>query len=269
MKWGFARILLISAVVSCAAASVAQSTASTDEGASLFSQNCAACHGTDGRGGERAPDIATNRGVIALSEDDLKKIVSAGVAGTGMPPFAYLGPDKISALAAHLRTLQGRVASAVLSGDPEKGRSLYFGSAGCSRCHMLHGQGSGIAEDLSAYGNGPSAATIRQAITDPDRNLEPTSQIVEVRTRDGQTVAGLVREEDNFSLALQTADGQFHMFRKGKFLRMRYTGHSSMPTNYGQTLSSADLDNLVSFLIRTADTSSHIQGKPVKAGDDN
>jgi len=269
MQWRFARILLISAVAGCAGAAAAQSTAAKDPGAALFSQNCAACHGTDGRGGERAPDIATNHGVIALSEDDLKKIVSAGVAGTGMPPFAYLGPDKISALAGYLRTLQGRVASAVLSGDPEKGREVYFGSTGCSRCHMLHGEGGGIAEDLSTYGNGASAATIRQAITDPDRNLDSASQIVEVRTRDGQTVAGLVREEDNFSLALQTQDGQFHMFRKDRLLRVRYTGHSSMPTNYGQTLSSADLDNLVSFLIRTADTSSQIQGKSAKAGDDN
>jgi cytochrome c oxidase cbb3-type subunit 3 len=272
MKWGFARILLIFAVVGCAVASAAQSAASNDNnaaGATLFSQTCAACHGTDGRGGERAPDIATDRGMIALSEADLTRIVERGVAGTGMPSFAYLGPEKVGALVAHLRALQGRVASAVLSGDPEKGRSLYFGSAGCSRCHMLHGQGGGIAEDLSAYGDGPSAATIRQAITDPDRNLEPTSQIVEVRTRDGHTIAGLLREDDNFALALQTPDGQYHMFRKANLVHVVYTRHSSMPTDYGQTLSSTDLDNLVSFLVRTADTSSEIQRKSAKVGDED
>src|SRR5882757_6864944 len=62
----------------------------TSEGARLFSSNCASCHGSDGRGGERAPNIATLRSVISLTDLDLEAIVKNGLPGVGMPPFGYL-----------------------------------------------------------------------------------------------------------------------------------------------------------------------------------
>ena len=63
-----------------------------NQGAQIFSSQCAYCHGADGRGG-RAPAIATLPKVIALSNQDLIGIVHKGEADQGMPAFPDLGDE--------------------------------------------------------------------------------------------------------------------------------------------------------------------------------
>src|SRR4051794_34404137 len=48
-------------------------------GSRTFSSNCAGCHGSDGRGGERGHNIATARQVMALSDSDLVSILRNGI----------------------------------------------------------------------------------------------------------------------------------------------------------------------------------------------
>lgn len=224
-------------------------------GERLFSSNCAACHGADGRGGERAPDIATRRNIISLTDIDLETIVNKGLPGVGMPPFGYLGAQKVSDVVAYLRVLQGKVTSEKVAGDPQAGHALFYGKAECSKCHMVQGEGGFTGTDLSTYGGGTSAANIRRAIVDPDQNLQPTSKVVEIRTLSGQNISGLLRSEDNFTIALQTEDGRFHMYSKTKLTSVHHTSHSTMPKDYESKLSSKEIDDLVSFLITTASTS--------------
>ena len=52
--------------------------ADTAEGRRIFESRCAACHGLDGRGAERAPDIATRASVRARSDADLSRIIRNG-----------------------------------------------------------------------------------------------------------------------------------------------------------------------------------------------
>src|SRR5215467_2648403 len=54
-------VCAISMAAQTKAVSSHQSRSSSDQGAQSFSAYCASCHGLDGRGGERAPDIATAR----------------------------------------------------------------------------------------------------------------------------------------------------------------------------------------------------------------
>ena len=111
-----------------ATSSIAQETATSasdpgDSAATLFSTTCGVCHGSDGRGGERAPNIATKREVVSLSDAQLNLILHKGVLASGMPAFDYLGNDKILQLVSHLRHLQGfaGVSQVLLSGDAAEG----------------------------------------------------------------------------------------------------------------------------------------------------
>ena len=61
------------------------------EGRQLFESVCAGCHGLDGRGGERGPDISTRQQVVQLSDADLLEILHGGRPAAGMPPFDSLG----------------------------------------------------------------------------------------------------------------------------------------------------------------------------------
>lgn len=231
----------------------AQGQGRRNAGAQVFAGNCAGCHGEDGRGAERGPSIATMPSVISKSDDDLLNIVKNGVPGTGMPPFGSLDEASRVAVVQYLRTLQGKdKVAAPVTGDAEAGRALFFGKAQCSSCHMVSGQGGFIGSDLTPYGLSHPANVIHAAIVDPDSVLQPNAMVMNVVTKKGQKVSGMVRAQDNFSLVVQSVDGQFHMFSKSDLASMNLTDHSLMPRDYGTTLTSKELDDLTSFLIVTS-----------------
>src|SRR5262252_947463 len=53
----------------------------------LYAQNCAACHGKDGKGGATLP-LANPVYLTVARADNIQQITATGVAGTSMPPFA-------------------------------------------------------------------------------------------------------------------------------------------------------------------------------------
>jgi putative heme-binding domain-containing protein len=215
---------------------------------------CAACHGADGKGSEKAESIATTPRAMALSDAELTAIVRDGQA-SGMPPFAQIGEANIAAIVFYLRTLQGMaaptnsVAALAVTGDANAGRTLFFGKAQCSSCHMIKGEGGFIASDLTAYGEDRTASAILHAILTPDKPLAPASRVVEVRTRNGKKLSGVLRNEDNFNLVLQTEDGRYHFLARSALMEVHYTGHSLMPHDYGSRLTPEELNDIASFLI--------------------
>jgi cytochrome c oxidase cbb3-type subunit 3 len=220
-------------------------------GQAIFAANCSACHGSDGRGGERAPNIATRREVVSRADADLIRAVQNGVPGTAMPAFGYMGEQKINAVVQYLRSLQGIGVAVKAPGDSHLGENLFYGKAECSKCHMVNGRGGFLSSDLSGYGFGRSVEDVRSAILNPDRTLDHRSEAITVVAADEHRFTGLIRNEDNFSLILQTEDGSFHTFSKEKIIRVEYSGHSLMPNDYENKLSSKEIDDLVSYLLKT------------------
>jgi len=221
-------------------------------GKQIFSTTCAACHGLDGGGGERGPNISRRREVQRLPDKALLQIVREGVPATGMPAFGSLGEARIQAVVRYLRSLQQPTGAADLSGDSKHGKKLFFGQFGCSQCHMVKGEGGFMGSDLSTYASTQSAADIRNAIAAPNQNLDPRKRTVVVTTVDGQTLTGIARNEDNFSLQLQTADGTLHLLNKSELQSIEYQARSLMPDDYGSRLSRQELDDLVSYLVSIA-----------------
>jgi len=113
-----------------------------DSGAKQYSMTCAGCHGLDGSGSAKGAAIATLPTAIALSDDDLIRIVRDGVKGKGMPGSKQLGDEKIQSIVRYLRTLQsnGGVATAAntratdpavagVSGDPSASKPAVASAA--------------------------------------------------------------------------------------------------------------------------------------------
>ena len=78
-----------------------------------YSTNCAGCHGLDGKGGERAPDIATRQQVRQLSDDAILQVLQKGVPNTTMPSFGFLDVKTRQSLVAYLRALQGATTATI------------------------------------------------------------------------------------------------------------------------------------------------------------
>lgn len=232
-----------------------------------FESVCASCHGLDARGGERGPDIASRPEVVQKTDAELVKILTDGNVAKGMPSFASYGHERLSALVAYLRAVQGRNKGSPLPGDPVRGKTLFFGKAKCAECHLVSGQGGFFARDLTAYATRMGADEVREAIVNPNKGIDPRRGLVTVLLADSRVLSGMARNEDNFSLQLQTPDGVFHLLNKADIRALTYAGRSPMPSDYASTLSSADLNDLVSYLLRTSEKARKVESK-AEAGDE-
>jgi hypothetical protein len=74
---------------------------------------------------------------------------------------------------------------------------------------------------------------------------------VTLTTRGGEKYVGRIRNEDNFSVQLQALDGTFYFVDRSD-LAGADSSQTLMPTDYGSTLSSNELNDLVSYLMRVA-----------------
>lgn len=118
----------------------------------LYGQNCAGCHGVDGKGG--AAIALANPVFLAIADDTvIRRIASNGVPGTPMPAFAQsaggmLTEKQIDALVSGIRswakpnalgdqTPPPYIAAAL--GDPQRGAGGY--RTYCSSCHGANGRG--------------------------------------------------------------------------------------------------------------------------------
>ncbi len=72
-------------------------------------------------------------------------------------------------------------------------------------------------------------------------------------TDSGERLEGLVRNEDNFSVQLQTKDGSFHFFKKTELRSFERLDGSLMPADYRDRLSDGELNDLASYLMTTPD----------------
>lgn len=222
-------------------------------GARRYARFCAGCHGADGKGGDKGVALATSQSVAGLSDVELFQIVHDGTK-QGMPPFAQIGDTNIAAIVGYLRVLEQNApapatAGVAPPGDPHAGRDLFYGKAGCSACHMIHGQGGFIAHNLTTYARDRSIEAILEAIESPDAPLAPTSRVVTVTTIAGRQITGVLRNEDAFSLALESEDGRYHFLSRSDLRTVSYSDHSLMPGDYSTRLTQVELSDIVSFLM--------------------
>jgi mono/diheme cytochrome c family protein len=113
----------------------------------LYSQNCAACHGPNGQNGPSI-DLANPEYQALIDDGTLRKWISGGMPGTEMPAFAQsaggmLTDSQIGALIAGMRkhwqrpnAFNGATPPPYAqsqSGDPRRGEQTY--NARCVGCH--------------------------------------------------------------------------------------------------------------------------------------
>lgn len=218
-------------------------------GKRAFASTCAGCHGLDGRGTEKAPNITSSTKMQRLSDARIANIISNGIPGTGMPAFRTLSAAQVHSLVSYLRKLQGEGEARTLPGDSRRGKKIFFGKGECSNCHAISGEGGFLGPDLTAYGSLTSATSILEGILKRDRIVPAGYKSAIATTRDGGSVEGVVRNEDNFSVQVQTKDGSFHLVQKADLEKLEYLPQPLMPTDYGERLSRPELKDLVSYLM--------------------
>jgi mono/diheme cytochrome c family protein len=125
----------------------------------LYGQNCAGCHGLDGKGG--AGIALANPVFLAIADDGvIRRTAANGTPGTAMPAFAQsaggmLTDKQIDALVQGIRAWAKPEAfkdttlppySAQAPGDSHRGVDVY--RTYCSSCHGVDGRGGSKASSI-------------------------------------------------------------------------------------------------------------------------
>jgi len=233
-------------------------------GASQFRANCAFCHGLGARGGGRGPDLTRAQKRHGSSDADLFRTINEGIPGTAMPPNGAtqqgvgMTDAEIWQVITYIRSVEVK-APVQLSGDAAHGRSLFYGAAACSTCHMIEGKGGRLGPDLTTAGSARSTAYLIDSVRNPSRRLaqgiseamkefSQEYETVKVETADGQKFTGVVLNEDSFTLQMMDLREQLHLFEKDKLRSYEISRESLMPVYDTKTLSDKDLQDIVAFL---------------------
>ena len=235
------RITLIAAL---AAGAAAQTNPDAVAGKKIFEAQCALCHGQTGTGG-RGPSLTRARLDKAPDDAALRRIISDGIPPE-MPGAWQLHPDEVAGVAAYVRSL-GTVPPEALPGDRARGERLYE-ARGCPGCHMVAGRGEGFGPELTAIGARRNGTYLRQTLVQPGASLPEGFLYVAAVTQSGDIVRGIRVNEDSFTVQIKDARGQFHSFRKSELKQLERLKRQTPMPSYQQTLSAAELDDLVAYL---------------------
>jgi cytochrome c oxidase cbb3-type subunit III len=216
-------------------------------GTKLYAGSCSACHGASAQGG-RGPKLADSNRIRETSDEKIFDVLRHGIPGADMTASSL--PDvRLWQLVSFIRSLNVVAIDRGAPGDATVGKALFFGQAGCSKCHMISGQGGVIGPDLSGVGSRESLTKIKQSIVSPNAYVNPDYAHVLAVLSNGR-VEGTVKNESNYSIQIQDFEGNFHSVAKSEVLEITRYEDSLMPK---VDLTEEQLQNLLAFLSRLGD----------------
>jgi len=123
----------------------------------LFNNNCAVCHGSDGRGSYGFPNLADSDWLYGGSAEDIKTTLVNGRQGAMPALGGALGEDGVDNVAEYVFKLSGREHDAKKA---EAGGQLF--ATYCAACHGADGTGNkmlgapNLTDGIWLYGGSPT-----------------------------------------------------------------------------------------------------------------
>lgn len=211
-----------------------------------FEAHCAACHGADGKGGERGPDMISTDSARRRSVEELGELIRKGMPAAGMPAF-QLPEREMRELVAFIRSRSAPAIESATAGDVTAGEAFFFGKGNCFSCHMVNGRGRLLGPDLSELGVERTLPEIEQSLRAPGARITPGFGLATVRLRDGRRLRGFAKNESNYDLQIQSLDGKFHLLRRQEVADLIRETASLMPVVKS---TEEEMRNLLAYLSR-------------------
>ena len=236
----------------------ASNPAETAQAIKDFNGTCAACHGENAGGGDRAPSLTDSAHLRTLEVAGIEAIIKGGQRG--MPPFPNLPQAEVTRLATWIHSMN---ISALQSAPPEEvqvGETYFYGAGGCSGCHMVRGRGASLGPDLSSIAARSTRAEMEKWLDNPTSMMGTKSlsscpgwafcpdfqwAIQNVVLKNGEKLRGFGRRRTEHEVALQTLDGKFRMLYTPEIASISQEKNSFMPVFHG---SPSDRQSLLTYL---------------------
>lgn len=207
------------------------------------------CHGIDGTAGDRAPALGAQRRYARRTEEAVFDAIKNGIRGTLMPSSALPDGD-IRKMIAYIFSLRATAADVNVAGNLQKGEEIFRTKGRCVECHMVRGRGGLLGPDLTNIAAERKLEELRSSLTQAKEMLPPGYQGVDVTTKRGQTIHGVVKNEDNFSLQILGSDEKLHLLLRDEVSEIRYLPESLMPSNLDRKLTKEEFQDLLAFLAK-------------------
>jgi putative heme-binding domain-containing protein len=215
-------------------------------GSRLYDAQCTTCHGStgDGVGGV---DLRSGKFRNAVTDQDLVRVITGGIPGTGMLAFK-LDASEIAGIVAYIRNMNSFDRGSVKIGDAARGRAVVTGKGNCARCHRIGAEGSRVAPELSDIGAVRSAASLLRSLTEPTSQMMPINRPIRAVTRDGRTINGRRLNEDTYTVQLIDDQERLVSLTKSDLREYTILTSSPMPSFRGQ-LTEDEIADVVAYLL--------------------
>ena len=120
-----------------------------DTGRTLFADNCAVCHGTEGKGGPGFPNLAAGSWLWGGTPEAIAETIRVGINGTAkdtrtaqMMAFGrdgVLQREQVVAVVSYVRSLSGQKLTEAEQARVPAGKEVF--AANCAACHGPEGKG--------------------------------------------------------------------------------------------------------------------------------
>ena len=131
-----------------------------------------------------------------------------------------------------------------LSGDAARGKNTV---TRCLMCHAVEGTGAEVGPALDNWGRGKSADVIATAIVRPSAEIAHGYDGIEIRTKDGLTIQGLLIKEGD-PLMMRSMGGITQIIPADRVASRRRMSESLMMSPAQLGLTAQDVADLVAFL---------------------
>ena len=144
-----------------------------------------------------------------------------------------------------------RLAASLPEGDPARGHAVFLSNkAACTTCHAMAYAGGRIGPDLSKIGAIRTPRDLLEAIVLPSASFVRSYEPVVIATADGRAYAGVIREENDAEVVLQTTATATERIPRDAIESLETGSVSLMPKGYDTLLTPQELADLVAFLAR-------------------
>jgi putative membrane-bound dehydrogenase-like protein len=130
-------------------------------------------------------------------------------------------------------------------GDPKRGQEVF--RKNCAGCHRVAGIGVDVGPDISDTRTKTPEALLTD-ILDPNQAIDGNYVNYAVLLKDGRVLTGVIASETPTVLVLKRAENQADAILRADIEAIRSSGQSLMPEGLEQTITVAEMADLLAFL---------------------
>jgi putative membrane-bound dehydrogenase-like protein len=142
-----------------------------------------------------------------------------------------------------------QLLSSLKDGDVRRGQAVFNSSkASCSACHAIGYLGGNVGPDLTHIAKIRSERDLLESIVFPSASLVRSYEPVQVTTKNGKILNGLIRKDAPEEIVLATGANQEVRILRDDIEEVQPSKVSVMPAGLDQQLTVRELADLVAFL---------------------